>query len=53
MAGKENVDGITSNNGWSNITVMGYMGILNPADTTLGRDLLRRDPRRLLYILSI
>ena len=53
MAGKENVDGITSNNSWSNITVMGYMGISNPANTILGCDLTRCDTRRLLCILSI
>jgi hypothetical protein len=40
MVENENVDGITSNNGWSNITVMGYMGISNPADTALGHDQL-------------
>ena len=37
---KESVDGITSNNGWSNITVMEYMGISNSADTALGHDRL-------------
>ena len=40
MVEKENVDGITSNNGWSNITVTEYMGISNPADTALGHDQL-------------